>query len=300
VVNVKIRVVESSGYTIEDLLLAFIKLYKEDFYPPHFYIIYDLLYELDNTEITVKLTRGLEVESYVLTWRYGRGGVIHAWGERGLELLQNTPLDTTKPHILELYSSEEETIEKASSILYSKGFKSVEVKWFHDMVCTEESFKPSMNEQIAVKLNPTYVEAFVEYAKREDPEITIEEARAKLAKRVYYGVFVGGMLVSAGAVCARLPELGLICDVYTREEYRRRGYATAVTSAATRRVVSSGAMAYLCVEEVNEEAVRIYRKLGYSILRTRPWIIAKPSLHSLLEPCSRNSPLIYYPYISYI
>ena len=271
----KIRVVESGGYTIEGLLSAFIKLYRENFYPPHFYIIYDLLYEPNNTEITVELTRGLEVESYVLTWRYGRGGVIHAWGERGLELLRNTPLDTTKPHILELYSSEEETIEKASSILYSKGFKNVEVKWFHDMICTEESFKPSTNEQIAVKLNPTHAEAFVEYARREDAEITIEEARTKLAKRVYYGVFVDGMLVSAGAVCARLPELGLICDVYTREEYRRRGYATAVTSATTRRIVSSGAIAFLCVEEGNEEAVRIYRKLGYSIFRTRPWIIAK-------------------------
>jgi ribosomal protein S18 acetylase RimI-like enzyme len=196
-------------------------------------------------------------------------------GERGLELLRNTPLDATKPHILELYSSEEETMEKASSILYSKGFKNVEVKWFHDMICAEESFKPSTNEQIAVKLNPTHAEAFVEYARQEDAEIIIEEARAKLAKRVYYGVFVDGMLVSAGAICARLPELGLICDVYTREEYRRRGYATAVTSATTRRILSAGAIAFLCVEEGNEEAIWIYRKLGYSILRTRPWIIAR-------------------------
>jgi len=277
VINVRIHVVGSTSYTVEELLSLLIELYRGDFYPPHFYIIYDLLYEPENTEITVKLTRELEVESYVLTWRYRRGGAIHVWGESGLELLRNIPLDTAKPHILELYSSEEETIERASSILQSKGFKNIEVKWFHDMTCTEESFKPSTNEQVAVKLNPSHTEAFVEYAKREDVEITIDEAREKLAKRTYYGVFVDGKLVSAGAVCARLPELGLICDVYTREEYRRRGYATAVTSAATRRVVSSGATAFLCVEEGNEEAVRIYRKLGYSILRTRPWIIAKPS-----------------------
>jgi len=274
---VRIHIVGSTSYNVEDLLSALIELYRGDFYPPHFYIIYDLLYETENTEITVKLTRELEVESYVLTWRHRRGGAIHVWGESGLGLLRNIPLDTTKPHILELYSSEEERIEEASSILHSKGFKNIEVKWFHDMICAEESFKPSANEQVAVKLNPSHVEAFVEYAKREDVEITIDEAREKLAKRTYYGVFVDGKLVSAGAVCARLPELGLICDVYTREEYRRRGYATAVTSAATRRVVSSGATAFLCVEEGNEEAIRVYRKIGYSILRTRPWIIAKPS-----------------------
>jgi ribosomal protein S18 acetylase RimI-like enzyme len=273
----RIQVVGVSGYSVEGLLSAISRLYRREPLPPHFYLVYDLIYEQENVDVVVKLIQDGEIGSYVLVWKYGRGGGVHVWGESGLELLRNTPLDATKPHILELYSSEEETIEKASSILYSKGFKSVEVKWFHDMVCTEESFKPSMNEQIAVKLNPTHAEAFVEYAKREDPEITIEEARAKLAKRVYYGVFVDGKLVSAGAVCARLPELGLICDVYTREEYRRRGYATAITSATTRRVVSSGAMACLCVEEVNEGAVRIYRKLGYSILRTRPWIIAKPS-----------------------
>jgi predicted GNAT family acetyltransferase len=47
-----------------------------------------------------------------------------------------------------------------------------------------------------------------------------------------------------------------------------------VTSAVTRRVVSPGATAFLCVEEGNEEAVRVCMKLGFRILRTRSWIIA--------------------------
>jgi hypothetical protein len=74
VINVRIHVVESASYTVEALLSAIIELYRGDFYPPHFYIIYDLLYEPESTEITVKLARELEVESYVLTWRHRHGG----------------------------------------------------------------------------------------------------------------------------------------------------------------------------------------------------------------------------------
>jgi GNAT superfamily N-acetyltransferase len=276
VVDVRIHVVGVSNYTAESLVSALLKPYREQALPPHFYLVYDLLYEPGSTEVVVKLTREAEMESYVLIWGHERGCSVHVWGEGGLELLQYASLDTMKPHIVELYSPEEEVVEKTSSYMRSRGFRSTEVKWFHDMTCTEDSFKPSSNERLAVKLSPSHAEAFVEYAKQRGDEMTLEEAKVKLAKRTYYGVLVDGKLASAGAVCARMPELGLICDVYTREEYRRRGYATAVTSAATKRVVSSGATAFLCVEEGNEEAIRIYRKLGYSPLRTRPWIIAKP------------------------
>jgi ribosomal protein S18 acetylase RimI-like enzyme len=276
VVDVRIQVVGVGSYTVEGLLSALLRLYRECAFPPHFYLVHDLLYEPGSTEVIVKLTQEAEVESYVLVWRHERGCSVHVWGGSSLELLRYASLDTAKPHIVELYSPEEEVVEKASSCMRSRGFRATEVKWFHDMTCTEDSFKPSSNEHLAVKLSPSHAEAFAEYAKRGDEETTLEEAKAKLAKRTYYGVFVDSRLASAGAVCARMPELGLICDVYTREEYRRRGYATAVTSAATRRVVSSGATAFLCVEEGNEEAMRIYRKLGYSLLRTRPWVIAKP------------------------
>ncbi|MCC6032908.1 MAG: GNAT family N-acetyltransferase [Desulfurococcaceae archaeon] len=272
----RIQVVGVSGYSVEGLLSAISRLYRREPLPPHFYLVYDLIYEQENVDVVIELAQDGEIGSYVLVWKYGRGGVVHVWGDKGPELLQHVSPDITKPHIVELYSVREEFIERVSSFLLSAGFKEVEVKRFHDMICTEEVFKPSANEHITVRLNPSYAEIFAEFVRRRGEEITLEEAREKLTKRAYYGVLVGDKLASAGAVCAKLPEMGLICDVYTGEEFRGRGYATAVTSAATRKVVSSGATAFLCVEEGNELAIRIYKKLGYSILRTRPWIVAKP------------------------
>jgi ribosomal protein S18 acetylase RimI-like enzyme len=275
-VDMGVRVVGNKEYSIGEVYTAISRLYRDHPFPPHFYLIYDLLYEPENSEVIVKLKQGPLLESYVLIWRYGRGASIHIWGDSSLELLQDTWLDANMPHILELYTDESEVIRRASSILYSKGFRNVEVRRFHDMVCDEESFKPRGNERLAVRLSPGQADVFVDYVKRRGDDITVEEARVRLSKRTYYGVFADGKLVSAGAICARLPELALICDVYTVEEYRRRGYATAVTSAATRRIVSSGSTAFLCVEEGNEDAIRIYRKLGYKHLRTRPWLVAKP------------------------
>jgi len=271
-----VRVVGNKEYSIGEVFTAISRLYRDHPFPPHFYLIYDLLYEPENSEVIVKLKQGPLLESYVLIWRYGRGASIHIWGDSSLELLQDAWLDANMPHILELYADESEVIRRASSILYSKGFRNVEVRRFHDMVCDEESFKPSGNERLAVRLSPSQADVFVDYVKRGGDDITVEEARVRLSKRTYYGVFADSKLVSAGAICARLPELALICDVYTVEEYRRRGYATAVTSAATRRIVSSGSTAFLCVKEGNEDAIRIYRKLGYKHLRTRPWLVAKP------------------------
>ncbi len=52
------------------------------------------------------------------------------------------------------------------------------------------------------------------------------------------------------------------------------GYAKAVTSAVTRDAIFSGALAMLHVEEENEPAIRAYRRLGYRVVRRKPWIRA--------------------------
>jgi ribosomal protein S18 acetylase RimI-like enzyme len=44
----------------------------------------------------------------------------------------------------------------------------------------------------------------------------------------------------------------------------------------TERVLMSGTIALLSVEVGNELALNIYRKLGYRVIRTRPWVMAYP------------------------
>jgi predicted GNAT family acetyltransferase len=49
-----------------------------------------------------------------------------------------------------------------------------------------------------------------------------------------------------------------------------------VTSAATRRIVETGAVALLYVEIGNEPAIKVYTELGYKITRAVPWVVAHP------------------------
>lgn len=54
-------------------------------------------------------------------------------------------------------------------------------------------------------------------------------------------------------------------DVFVSEPYRRRGVATAITSAAERAVATRGlAELSLTVSERNAAAIELYERLGYS------------------------------------
>jgi ribosomal protein S18 acetylase RimI-like enzyme len=271
-----ISVLSAKACSFRDLLTAFSRLYKSSPTPPHCYLVYDLIYEPENTEIYVKLSENNTVESYVLTWRGTRWSALHIWGPSGCELLQSVKIEATRPINIELYSDSSELVECTTRRLRELGFKTTATRQFHDMETTEESFKPSENEHLAVRLTSSHVELFSEYVKSRNIDISTQEAYDLITKRTYYAVILDNKIVSAAAACIKLPEIHIVCDVYTRPEYRSRGYATAVTSAVTRRAVNSGAIAHLCVEVDNEPAIRVYRKLGYRVVGTRTWITAYP------------------------
>ncbi|MEM2795591.1 MAG: GNAT family N-acetyltransferase, partial [Thermofilaceae archaeon] len=82
-------------------------------------------------------------------------------------------------------------------------------------------------------------------------------------------------LASIASRYLTLRDVHIIGDVYTKPEYRGRGYAKAVTSEVTREAVSSGATALLHVEKNNEAAIKVYKSLGFKIISERPWINAE-------------------------
>lgn len=274
-----IHILGNTITNFRDLLIAFSKLYRDDPRPPHSYLVYDLLYEPENTEVIARISSGRDVESYVLIWRSSQVYAVHLWGGSDscdlLNYMVPEPRRFTRL-VVELYNDDEELIRCVVKHLVELGFRKIDVRRYHDMVCTEEMFKPSENEYLATKLSHGYAELFRDYMRFRGIELSLQEARDLLMKKIYYGVIIGNEIVSAGAICTKLPEIYMVCDVYTKPSFRGRGYAKAVVSAITRIAITSNAKAWLNVEIGNEPAIKVYTKLGYRVVDTRPWVIAYP------------------------
>lgn len=84
---------------------------------------------------------------------------------------------------------------------------------------------------------------------------------------LYYGISVGGRLVSAAGthVISPAARLAVVGNVMTHTEFRGRGYATAVTSAVTAELLRFCDQVVLNVRADNPPALAAYRRLGYQV-----------------------------------
>ena len=82
---------------------------------------------------------------------------------------------------------------------------------------------------------------------------------------LYYGVRVGGRLVSAAGthVISPMARLAVVGNVMTHTDSRGRGYATAVTGAVTADLLRFCDQVVLNVRADNTPALAAYRRLGY-------------------------------------
>ena len=86
-----------------------------------------------------------------------------------------------------------------------------------------------------------------------------------IAEGAYYGIRVGGRLVSAAGTHVVSPEarLGVVGNVLTHADFRGRGYAKAVTGAVTAELLRYCDQVVLNVRSDNPPALQAYRRLGY-------------------------------------
>jgi RimJ/RimL family protein N-acetyltransferase len=89
---------------------------------------------------------------------------------------------------------------------------------------------------------------------------------SSIADGVYFGVRLGGRLVSAAGthVISREARLAVVGNVLTHVDYRGRGYATAVTGAVTAELLRTSDQVVLNVRSDNPPALQAYRRLGYA------------------------------------
>jgi RimJ/RimL family protein N-acetyltransferase len=91
-------------------------------------------------------------------------------------------------------------------------------------------------------------------------------ARA-IGEGLYYGIRVGGRLVSAAGTHVISPRarLAAVGNVMTHADFRGRGYATAVTGAVTADLLRFCDQVVLNVRADNPPALAAYRRLGYQV-----------------------------------
>ena len=90
---------------------------------------------------------------------------------------------------------------------------------------------------------------------------------ARLAREIYFGVYMGRQLVAAAGthVRSRGANIAAVGNVLTRLSYRNRGMATSVTSAVTLAAFDEHRDVVLNVRQDNTTAVSVYRRLGYEV-----------------------------------
>ncbi len=115
-----------------------------------------------------------------------------------------------------------------------------------------------------------------------------------IAEGAYYGIRVGGRLVSAAGTHVVSPEarLGVVGNVLTHVDYRGRGYATAVTGAVTSELLRFCDQVVLNVRSDNPPALQAYLRLGYrEHVRFEERLVRRVAggglLHSLTNPFRR-------------
>jgi ribosomal protein S18 acetylase RimI-like enzyme len=87
----------------------------------------------------------------------------------------------------------------------------------------------------------------------------------QLRDGIYYGVEVGGQLVSTAGTHLVSPtfRVAAVGNIFTHPNHRRRGHATACTSRVVQELLAQGLDVVLNVNRENTETIGIYEKLGF-------------------------------------
>jgi predicted GNAT family acetyltransferase len=142
------------------------------------------------------------------------------------------------------------------------------------MACRPDAFKPSVEPEVHLtQLKPAAttaeLEAFQQIRWTDGGEIDREVPPVDLlrtALEVPSSVFLLGWLdwePAGTGVSHALKGAAEIVGVVTQKKYRRRGVAATVTSELVRRHFE-GVGDFVFLDAANEEAARIYERLGFS------------------------------------
>jgi ribosomal protein S18 acetylase RimI-like enzyme len=82
-----------------------------------------------------------------------------------------------------------------------------------------------------------------------------------------FGIWDGHDLISMATTRLRIPGAVEIGNIVTHKAHRRKGYATAVTSALVQALCEEDVCVFLMSYQSNTAALRLYKRLGFEIQR---------------------------------
>lgn len=83
----------------------------------------------------------------------------------------------------------------------------------------------------------------------------------------YLGIRRNGRLVAMAGMRLHLPGFTEISAVCTHPDHRGHGYAGALVAAVAREILQRGETPFLHTRKENDQAIRVYRKLGFEVRR---------------------------------
>jgi len=230
----------------------------------NYFVIYDLLYKPERTTVFgvynngslkayLLIYRGLPTDFFAPRWLAVRLEGEEKFAQELLRYFPNENLGLLYPPALQNLISREFPEVPGYAKLYM-------------MRLTNDRYLITQN--IVERLKPKHAsllsQLYLLWQRPADEKSCKELLGNKQAFKIY-GIFVGKKLVSAAIARQALPnEVWEIRGVFTSPEYRKRGFGTQVTSAATMEASKHAPFVTLCVVgEVNQAAINIYQKLGY-------------------------------------
>jgi RimJ/RimL family protein N-acetyltransferase len=133
----------------------------------------------------------------------------------------------------------------------------------HRMVVREDTFRPRITQNVT-RLGIEQLDDMIDlYGNASRTYFT----PARLARELYFGVYVGRQLAAAAGTHVRSygASIAAVGNVLTRLAYRNRGMATSVTSAVTEAALEMHRDVVLNVRQGNTAAVSVYERLGYAV-----------------------------------
>ena len=86
-----------------------------------------------------------------------------------------------------------------------------------------------------------------------------------LKERICLGLYSNGQLVSRGAIMSVTEDYASVGAFFTLAGSRKKGYGSAIVTEVSKKASATSKYACLFVRSTNNEAISLYRKLGFKI-----------------------------------